>query len=63
LLYLIHRRRLTRITNGGNVLDDNNVVRVLALLEDLTSGALLGEIGSSLVKDSIGSDHVVDLNN
>lgn len=49
---------LTGVTNSGDVLDDDNVIRVLAGLVDLAS--LLSEVGGSLEEDRIGSDHVVD---
>jgi hypothetical protein len=50
-------KTLTRVADGGNMLDDDNVVRVLALLVDLTG--FLGELLGRLEEERVGSDHVV----
>lgn len=49
----------TGVTNSRDVLDNDDVVRMLALFDDLSSG--LAEFFSSLVEDGVGSDHIIDL--
>lgn len=49
----------TGVANGGNVLDHDEVVRVLALFDGLTS--LAREILRRLEEHVVGSNHIVNL--
>lgn len=48
----------TRITNSGNMLDDNNVIGVFSSLVYFPS--LFGQLSSRLEQDRVGSDHVIN---
>lgn len=53
------KNELTGVTNSRDVLDNDDVVRMLALFDDLSSG--FAEVFGSLVEDGVGSDHIIDL--
>ena len=49
---------LTGITNSGDMLDDDDVIRVLSSLVDFSG--LLSQLGGRLEEDRVGSDHIID---
>ena len=49
---------LTGITNSGDMLDDDDVIRVLSSLVDFSG--LLGQLSGRLEQNRVGSDHIID---